>query len=136
MCEYTQKNGCMEIKHRHTLSVARALRFHANISIRFWGSCVLTATHIINRTPTMSNKGATPNDMLFGKPSNYDHLKVFGCLCYVLTTSKQHDKFGKRAYICVFLGYTQGQKDVKYTTSRHVSLLCHEMWCHTKMCCH
>ncbi|CAJ2650467.1 unnamed protein product [Trifolium pratense] len=108
-----QQNGRVERKHRHILNVARALRFHANLPIRFWGECVLAATHIINRTPTMANKGITPYEMLFGKSPNYDHIKVFGCLCYVATTSKQRDKFGPRADRCVFLGYPQGQKGWK-----------------------
>ena len=48
--------------------------------------------------------------MLFGKPPLYNHLKVFGCLCYVHQIRREKDKFGERSRRCVFLGYPHGQK--------------------------
>lgn len=65
-----QQNARVERKHRHILNIARALRFQANLPIRFWGECVLAATHIINRTPTVANKGITPYEVLFWKVTN------------------------------------------------------------------
>ncbi|KAK2448739.1 putative mitochondrial protein [Trifolium repens] len=105
-----QQNARVERKHRHILNVARALRFQANLPISFWGECVLTATYLINRTPTMVNDGVTPYEKLFGKPPSYEHIKIFGCLCYVKNLSKQRDKFDSRAERCVFVGYPKGQK--------------------------
>jgi hypothetical protein len=105
-----QQNARVERKHRHILNVARALRFQANLPISFWGECVLTATYLINRTPTMVNDGVTPYEKLFGKPPSYEHIKTFGCLCYVKNLSKQRDKFDSRAERCVFVGYPKGQK--------------------------
>jgi len=108
-----QQNAHVEWKHRHILNIAMTLRFQANLLIRFWGECVLAATHIINRTPTVENQGITPYEVLFGKSPTYDHLKVFGCLCYVSTVSKLRDKFDPRAERCIFLGYPQGPKGWK-----------------------
>ncbi|KAK9714485.1 hypothetical protein RND81_06G097900 [Saponaria officinalis] len=42
----------VERKHRHLLETARSLRFHANLPIKFWGKCILTATYLINKMPT------------------------------------------------------------------------------------
>ncbi|KAI5436826.1 hypothetical protein KIW84_023085 [Lathyrus oleraceus] len=92
-----QQNARVERKHRHILNVARALRFQANLPISFWRECVLTATYLINRTPTMVNDGMTPYEKLFGKPPSYEDIKTFGCLCYVKNLSKQQDKFDSRA---------------------------------------
>lgn len=63
--------------------------------------------------------------MLFGQAPSYDHLRIFGCLCYVGTYPKQGDKFDPRAKRCVFVGYPQGQKGWKVynpkTRKFHVS---------------
>lgn len=70
-----QQNGRVERKHRHILNIARAPRLQSYLPLKFWGECVLTATHLINRTPTMANKGLTPYVMLHGKAPSYEHLK-------------------------------------------------------------
>ncbi|OMO75305.1 Integrase, catalytic core [Corchorus capsularis] len=105
-----QQNGIVERKHRHVLETARALRFQANLPIRFWGECVLTATYIINRLPSKVINNKTPFEMLFGKKPEYDHLRVFGCLVYAHDNSKRGDKFSERGKPCVFVGYPNGQK--------------------------
>ncbi|GJU49715.1 putative RNA-directed DNA polymerase [Tanacetum coccineum] len=46
-CIHTpQQNDVVECKHKHLLETARALRFEANLPIRFWGECILTAAHV------------------------------------------------------------------------------------------
>src|SRR4051812_26047475 len=108
-----QQNARVERKHRHILNIARALRFQENIPSHFWGECILAATHIVNRTPTVANQGITPYDMLFGKSPSYGHLNIFSCLCYVSTSTKMREKFDPRAERCIFVGYPQGQKGWK-----------------------
>lgn len=78
----------VERKHRHILEMARALRFHPGLPIQLWGECVLTAVYIINRLPSKVKK-KTLYEILFGKKPNYEHMRVFGCLAYVLKNKKR-----------------------------------------------
>ncbi|KAM0002197.1 putative RNA-directed DNA polymerase [Helianthus debilis subsp. tardiflorus] len=113
-CPYTpQQNGVVERKHRHLLETARALKFEANLPTRFWGECVLTATHIINRIPSDVINGKTPYELLHDKLPSYEHLKVFGCLAYYLNTETHGDKFEMRGRPGTFLGYPPGTKGYK-----------------------
>jgi len=106
-----QQNGRVERKHHHILNVARALRFQANLLLRFWGECVLTGTPLTNRTPNRILDGKTPHELLFGQPSTYDHIKVFGSLCSAKIRPK--DKFTSWSRRRVFVGYPFGQKGWK-----------------------
>lgn len=128
-CPHTpQQNGVVERKHRHLLEMARALMFEAGLPTKFWGECILTATHIINRLPSRAINHKTPYEVIFGHGPDYSHMKTFGCLAYTRNTNTRGDKFEVRGRPGVFLGYPQGQKgyriydmkDRKFVVSRDV----------------
>ena len=108
-----QQNGIVERKHKHILQIARALRFHAELPLHFWGDSVLTAVHLIKRlpTPVLSNKA--PYEVLLNKLPKYKHLRVFGCLVFALNPARVKDKLMPKGVPCVFLGYPHTQKGYK-----------------------
>ncbi|CAL1356682.1 unnamed protein product [Linum trigynum] len=105
-----QQNGVVERKHRHLLDTARALRFHANLPIRFWGECVLTAAFLNNRMPLVSIGNKSPYQVLFGSDPAYGHLRSFGCLVYARDTHHGLHKFGDRGRAGIFVGYPASQR--------------------------
>jgi len=60
--------------------------------------------------PSSVLDGKTPYEILFKAKPSYDHIRTFGCLCYVYANQKPEDKFGDRSQKCVFIGYPFGKK--------------------------
>lgn len=105
-----QQNARVERKHRHILEIARCLRFQACLPLKYWGECVMTAVHIINRLPTTVLTNKTPYECLFDELPSYQHMKIFDCLAFSCNPSFTSDKMAPRGVPCVFLGYPPFKK--------------------------
>ena len=78
----------------------------AGLSKTFWAEAVNTACYLVNRSPSTAIELKTPEEVWSGSPSNYSHLRIFGCLAYAHVTG---DKLEPRAKKCIFVGYAQTQ---------------------------
>jgi Integrase core domain len=111
-CVYTpQQNGISERKNRHLLEMTRALLFQNNVPKFFWSEAVLTAAYLINRLPSVNLKFKSPLEILYGRKINIDHLRVFGCICYV--HKNKVDKLDYTSTKEIFLGYSIFKKGYK-----------------------
>lgn len=91
-------------KHQHLLSVARALKFQAELPTKVLETLCPTCLYLINLSPTPILHYKTPNELLFKQPPSYQHLNVFGCLAFACNTQPQKTKFEPRSIKCLFLG--------------------------------
>ena len=101
----SQQNGHAERKHKHILETICALLISASCPEKFWGEAALTAVYTINRVSSSVIDNQTPYERLYNTPPNYQHLKVFGCACFVLLQPYKRSKLEPRARLCCFLGY-------------------------------
>jgi hypothetical protein len=80
--EYTvpylpQLNGTSEHMNRSIMEKARALIIDSKIDKSMWGEAVLTATYLLNRSPTTATK-VTLTEKWYGKRPDLSKLHVFG----------------------------------------------------------
>ncbi|XP_070050893.1 uncharacterized protein [Nicotiana tomentosiformis] len=120
--EQTIANGVAKRKHRTVLEIARALRFQADIPLRFWGECVNTAVYLLNRLPSRVINFKSPFEMIYLHAPSLSHLRVFGCLCYAVVP-KYMDKFASKAMPSVLLGYSSTQNGYKPYDLQNKTLL-------------
>ena len=66
---------------------------------------------MINQTPSRLLKEKTPYELIFNEEPKYDHIRVFGCMCFA--RNKVGDKFASRSQKCVFVRYPFGKKGWK-----------------------
>ena len=113
-CPYTpQQNGVAERKNRHLMEVARSMMFHTSVPKRFWSDAVISACYLINRIPTKILEDQSPYEVLNRSKPVLDHLRVFGCVCFVLVPGELRNKLEAKSTRAMFIGYSTSQKGYK-----------------------
>lgn len=62
------------------LKKIRYLLSNSNLPKDFWTEAMQTTSYLINKSTSSSIEFKVPNQLWFGRPSGYKHLKVFGCV--------------------------------------------------------
>ncbi|BBH05691.1 hypothetical protein Prudu_017155 [Prunus dulcis] len=87
------QNGVSERKNRQLLEVARSFMLDMSVSHHLWGHAVLSATYLINRTPSRVLDFKTPHDVFGDHVSPVSISKLppkKGYKCYHPPTQKVH----------------------------------------------
>ncbi|KAL0408278.1 UNVERIFIED_CONTAM: Retrovirus-related Pol polyprotein from transposon RE1 [Sesamum radiatum] len=111
--------------HQHDLLVdsSNVVLQSASLPIKFWADAILTATYLLNWTPTKILEWKTPFERLYGRVPKYDHLRIFGSLCYATDVNPHKSKFHSRAIKCILIGYNMLQKSYKLFNLHNQSVL-------------
>ena len=94
------------------MNVARSLYFQSRVPLEFWTEYVLTATFIINKTPSPLLQNKSPYQLPYITDVDYSIFKVFGCLAFTSILNTHRTKFQPRSR-SVLLGYPPGIKGYK-----------------------
>jgi hypothetical protein len=107
----SESNGSAESHLRILGMIARSMMAHASLPKKYWGSAILTANYIYNRTfiPKLQK---TPFEALLNIKPRVDHFRIFGCKCVMYIPSKKRTKMEPTGKICRFVGY--GDKSLTY----------------------
>jgi hypothetical protein len=121
-CPYTSpQNGKVERIIRSVNNVIRTLLIQPSLPGRYWAEGLHTATYLLNRLPTTVIQAACPHLAMFGSAPSYEHLRVFGCMCYPNTTATVPHKLSPRSTWCVFLATLSTTKAIATSISRQTA---------------
>jgi hypothetical protein len=107
---------------------ARCMFSGVRLGKEFWVEAVGIACYLVNRSPSSTLDDKTPQEVWTGKKPSLTHLKVFGYEAYVHVPKENKSKLDKKAEKCIFIGYKDGLKGIRFGTQKLRRLCIAEMW--------
>lgn len=105
------QNGKSEVFNRVMGNGIRTLLVDSGLPKSLWGEALANVNYVRNRTPTSSNENfKTPFELLFGKLPDFNRLKIFGSIAFVLDKRVNKKKLDPKANPCIFVGYSYSSK--------------------------
>ncbi|KAF1314476.1 Copia protein, partial [Globisporangium splendens] len=105
-----QTNGTAERAIRSIVTMGRSMLHHARLDKSFWTEAAMTAIYIKNRLPSPKSDTKTPFEMVNKSKPSVKHMRVFGCLAYVLTPKEKRLKWDPKSRPGLFMGYEEPSK--------------------------
>jgi len=78
---------------------------HAGLSGEFWAKALMTAVHVINRSPNANLDSNVAKEAWSGKKPSYNHLRIFGCEAFAHVLKELRKKLDPKSRKCIFMGY-------------------------------
>jgi hypothetical protein len=108
-----QQNGVAERKNRTLMDMVRSMIAGRNVPKVFWPEAIKWATHVMNRSPTLSVKDITPEEAWSGEKPAVHYFRVFGCIAFAHVPDSQRIKMDNKSIKCVHLGVSDESKAYK-----------------------
>jgi transposase InsO family protein len=103
-----QQNGVVERQNQTVVGTARSMMKAKALPGVFCGEAVTTAVYLLNRSSSKSVQGKTPYELWTGSTPGVQHLRTFGCIAHVKTTTPHLKKLDDRSRRMIFVGYEPG----------------------------
>jgi len=95
-----QQNGVVERKNRSLDELTRTMLSESSLPKYFWVDAVSTTCYVTNRVLIRPILKKTPYELFNGRKPSINHLRVFGCCCFVLNNGKENlGKFDEKSCI-------------------------------------
>jgi hypothetical protein len=89
---------------------ACSMTVDSNCLAFLWTEAINTANHLVNLSPTRANQGVTPDQKYYNKKPPVDHLRIFGCVCYLHIPKEKRSKLDSKSLQWFFVGYDTNSK--------------------------
>ena len=86
------------------MNMVRSMLATREVPKVFWPEAVVWATHVLNKSPTLSVKDMTPEEAWSGVKPTVHHFRVFGCISYTHIPDIQRNKLDDKSTRCILLG--------------------------------
>ena len=109
-----EQNGVSERLNRTLLESGRALLINASLAKEFWSLAVKHVLFVKNRVwhrkHQSGSTGASPFEVLEGKPARLDQLRVWGCDAWKLDHHHRSGSWDRKAKKMIFVGIAENRK--------------------------
>ncbi|KAI3797931.1 hypothetical protein L1987_33196 [Smallanthus sonchifolius] len=113
-----QQNGVAERGNCTLIEAARTMIVDSKLPVTFWAEAVNTASFVQNRVLITKSCNKTPYEIMYKCKPVIDFFRKFGCVCTMLNTSDQLNKFEAKADECYFVGYSSNQRAFRVYNKR------------------
>jgi len=100
-----EQNGVAKRMNRTLNDRARSMRIQSGLPKAFWVEAINTTAYLINTGPSIPLNYQLAEEVWSGKEVKLSHLRIFGCVSYILIDSNRRDKLNPKVRKCYFIGY-------------------------------
>ncbi|KAI3774152.1 hypothetical protein L1987_48696 [Smallanthus sonchifolius] len=104
-----QRNGVAERRNSTLIDAARTMIIDSKLPVTFWAEAVNTSCFVQNRVLITKSCNKIPYEIIYKRKPVIDFFRKIGCVCIMLNTSDQLNKFEAKADECYFMGYSSNQ---------------------------
>lgn len=92
------------------MNMVRCMLCDKQVPKSFWPEAAKWTVHVLNRSPTLTVKDKTPEEMWSGIKPRVDYFRVFGSLAHVHVPNTKRSKLDDKSMQCVLLGVSDESK--------------------------